>query len=186
MGVAIAVALGIVLIKFGLFGATGPGGTDAPAVGPASQGNATQAPARPAPAPAQPVDTTSIAVIPFDSILDSMDIDLGLDSLAGIDLDSTLLSAGGDSAAASQPPKVPIISVEGLVVETIRALVTPGRMGSRVVQILESGERLILTVFPLDEDAARDLVDGEVQVANITGSIVQGWRVRGASAGNDQ
>ncbi len=106
-----------------------------------------------------------------------MDIDIGLDgvpSLAGIDLDSTLLSAGADSAAASQPQRVPLISVEGLVVETIRALITPGRTGSRVVQILESGERLTLTVFPLDENAARDLVDGEIQVANITESIAQG------------
>jgi hypothetical protein len=123
------------------------------------------------------VDTTSIAIIPFDSILDSMDIDLRLDSfpsLAGIELDSTLLSAGADSAAASQPPRVPLISVEGLVVETIRALITLGRTGSRVVQILESGERLTLTVFPLDENAARDLVDGEIQVANITESIAQG------------
>ncbi len=153
VGVAFAVALGVALTKFVPFGATGFGGTDAPAVGPASQGNATPAPARPAPAPIQPVDTTSIAISPFDSVLDSMEIDLGLDKL---------------------PSNVLLISVEGLVVETLRVLITPGGMGSRVIQILESGERLTLTVFPLDEDAARDLVHGEVQVANITESIAQG------------
>ena len=170
MGVAIAVALGVALTKFVPFGSIGSGGGSS-----ASPGNATPAPARPA--PVQPTDTASVAIIPFDSILDSIDVDPGLDSLprpAGINLDSTLLSAGADSAAASQPPKVPLISVDGLVVETVRTLITPGRTGSRVIQILESGERLTLTIFPLDEDAARDLVDGEVQVANITESIVQG------------
>ena len=178
VGAAFAVALGVALTK--LFGAPGSSAADAPAVSPASRSNTTPARARPAPArpaPVQLADTTSIAIIPSDSILDSMDIDIGLDgipSLAAIEHDSTLLLAGVDSAPASEPTRVPLISVEGLVVETIRALITPGRTGSRVVQILESGDRLTLTVFPLDQDAARDLVDGEVQVANITESIAQG------------
>ena len=60
------------------------------------------------------------------------------------------------------------------MVEAIRALITPGRTGSRVIQILGPDERLTLTVFPLDSAAARDLVDGEVQVANVTRRIAQG------------
>ncbi len=132
----------------------------------------------PRPAPVLPIDIAAFAIIPFDSILDSIDIDLfGLDSLpslAVIDLDSTVGALRADSAPASELPSIPFIRVEGLVVETIRALITPSRTGSRVVQILESGERLTLTVFPLDEDATRDLVEGEVQVATITESIAQG------------
>ena len=171
MGVAFAVALGFALTKFVPVASIGSGSEDAPAVGSASQGNATPAPARPA--PVQPTDTASVAIIPFDSILDSIDVDPGVDglpSLAAIDLDSTVVAVGADSA----PPRVPLIRVEGLVVATVRALITPGRTGLRVIQILESGERLTLTIFPLSEDAARDLVDGEVHAANITESIVQG------------
>ena len=168
MGVAFAVALGFVLTKVVPVASLGSGSGDAPAVGAASQGNATPAPA--GPAPVQPTDTASVAIVPFDSILDSIDVDPGADSLpslAAIGLDSTV---GADSAPAS----VPLIRVEGLVVETVRALITAGRSGLRVIQILESGERLILTILPLSEDGARDLVDGEVHAANLTGSVVQG------------
>ena len=173
MGVAFAVALGFVLTKVVPVASIGSGSGDAPAVGAASRNNATPAPVRAAPvraAPVQPTDTASVAIVPFDSILDSIDVDPGADSLpslAAIGLDSTV---GVDSAPAS----VPLIRVEGLVVETVRALITAGRTGLRVIQILESGERLTLTIFPLSEDAARDMVDGEVHAANITGSIVQG------------
>ena len=178
MGVAFAVALGFVLTKVVPVASIGSGSGDAPAVGAASRNNATPAPVRAAPvraapvraAPVQPTDTASVAIVPFDSILDSIDVDPGADSLpslAAIGLDSTV---GADSAPAS----VPLIRVEGLVVETVRALITAGRTGLRVIQILESGERLTLTIFPLSEDGARDLVDGEVHAANLTGSIVQG------------
>ncbi len=175
MGVALAVALGFALTKFVPFGSMGSGGADAPAAGSASQNDATPVPARPA--PVLPSDSASGAIPAFDSILDSIDIDVGGDSfpsLAAIDLDSTVGTLQADSAPASELPSVPLIRVEGLVVETIRALITPGRTGSRVIQILDADERLTLTVFPLDETAARDLVEGEVQVANITESIAQG------------
>ena len=171
MGVAFAVAFGVALTKVVPFGSIGSGAADTLAVDPASQGNASAAPARPA--PIRPIDTAFIAAMPFDSILDSLDVGPGLDSLlrlAARDLDSTV---GADSLPARKPSRVALIRVEGLVVETVRALITPDRIGSRVVQILESGERLTLTIFPLDEDAARDLVDGEVHVANITESITQ-------------
>ncbi len=172
MGVAFAVAFGVALTKIVPFGSIGSGAADASAVDPASQGNLSAAPARPA--PIRPIDTAFIAAMPFDSILDSLDVGPGLDSLlrlAAIDLDSTV---GADSLPARKPSRVALIRVEGLVVETVRALITPDRIGSRVVQILESGERLTLTVFPLNEDDARDLVEGEVQVATITESVAQG------------
>ncbi len=175
MGVAFAVALGFVLTKVVPVASIGSGSGDAPAVGAASRNNATPAPVRAA--PVQPTDTASVAIVPFDSILDSIDVDPGADSLpslAAIDLDSTVRAFGADSAPASEPRSVPLIRVEGLVVETVRALITPGRTGLRVIQILESGERLILTILPLSEDGARDLVDGEVHAANLTGSVVQG------------
>ena len=142
MGVAFAVALGVLLTKFVPFGSIGSGVADASTAGSASQGNETLAPPRPA--PVLPIDIASLAIIPFDSILDSIDIHLGVDSfgnLAAIDLDSTVGALQADSTSASELPSVPLIRVEGLVVETIRALITPGRTGSRVVQILESGER---------------------------------------------
>ena len=120
---------------------------------------------------------------PVDSILDSTDIQLGP---VPTGLDSVPLGALGarDSVVGpppadfpvgpAEPAKVPRIRVEGLVVETARTLITPGRTGYRLVQILDSGERLTLTIFPIAGDAAVTMTEGAVQVIGNADGTAEG------------
>jgi len=100
--------------------------------------------------------STSAQLPPVDSILDSTDIQLGP---VTPESDSVPLGALGarDSVVGpppadfpvgpAEPAKVPRIRVEGLVVETARTLITPDRTGYRLVQILDSGERLTVALL---------------------------------------
>jgi hypothetical protein len=74
----------------------------------------------------------------------------------------------------AEPANVPLIRVEGLMVETVRALITAGRTGYRLVQILDSGERLTLTVFPIAADAAATMTEGAVQVTGNADGTAEG------------
>jgi len=74
----------------------------------------------------------------------------------------------------AEPAKVPRIRVEGLVVETARTLITPDRTGYRLVQILDSGERLTLTIFPIAGDAAVTMTEGAVQVIGNADGTAEG------------
>ncbi len=69
---------------------------------------------------------------------------------------------------------MPRIRVEGLVVETARALITADRTGYRLVQILDSGERLTLTIFPIAADAAATMTEGAVQVIGNADGTAEG------------
>ena len=74
----------------------------------------------------------------------------------------------------AEPANVPLIRVEGLVVETVRALTAAGRTGYRLVQILDSGERLTLTVFPIAADAAATMTEGAVRVTSNADGTAEG------------
>ncbi len=78
------------------------------------------------------------------------------------------------SVGPAEPANAPLIMVEGLVVETVRALTAAGRTGYRLVQILDSGERLTLTVFPITADAAAAMTEGVVQVIGNADGTAEG------------
>ena len=127
--------------------------------------------------------TTPAQFPPVDSLLDSMDIQLGP---VTPESDSVPLGALGarDSVVGpppadfpvgpAEPAKVPRIRVEGLVVETARTFITPDRTGYRLVQILDSGERLTLTIFPIAGDAAVTMTEGAVQVIGNADGTAEG------------
>ncbi|MCH8143261.1 MAG: hypothetical protein IIA55_00920 [Gemmatimonadetes bacterium] len=127
--------------------------------------------------------TTPAQFPPVDSILDSTDIQLGpvptgLDSVPLDVLGATDSVLGPPPAdfpvGPAEPAKVPRIRVEGLVVETARTLITPGRTGYRLVQILDSGERLTLTIFPIAGDAVATMTEGAVQVIGNADGTAEG------------
>ena len=98
--------------------------------------------------------------------MDSIEIDLGAlqaqmmaDSLPGAALDA---------------PDVFIVGVDRLPIETVRALLTPGETGSRVIQVLESGERLTLTVFPIPRALRSTVPMGRVRVATAADGTAEG------------
>jgi hypothetical protein len=127
---------------------------------------------RPPPAPAQPTDSVALLQLPpFDSILDSVEIDVVSRNAA----DATQAAATGDSAGVSSPqPEVPVVGVGGLPIESVRALITPSRTGSRVVQILESGERLTLTIFPIPRELRSRIPMGRISMSTTADGITEG------------
>ena len=159
----IAVVVGVALAKFVPFGGARPA---AVADSPADGGAAVVQGVRSTPTSMQPTCGGTLAQFPpLDSILDSMDIELGP---VPTDLDIV------PPDVPAEPANVPLIMVEGLVVETVRALITPGRTGYRVVQMLDSGERLTLTVFSITADAAATMTEGAVQVTGNADGTAEG------------
>jgi len=166
--VAIAIAVGVVLSRVVPFGGAGQGDVGAPAdapadsVAPAAQGF------RPPPAPAQPSDSVALQLaLLFDSVLDSMEIDLGA-------LQAEMIADSIPDVAPPARPDVPIVGVDRLPIETVRALFTLGETGSRVIQILESGERLTLTIFPIPRALRSTLPMGQVSVFTAADGMAEG------------
>ncbi len=181
--VIVVVVIVLVLAKLVPFGGKRPA---AVADSSADGGAAVVQDVRSAPTSIQPTDSSTLAQLPpVDSILDSTDIELGP---VPTDLDRVSPDALGatDSVPVFGPPPVdfpvppaepadvPLIRVEGLVVETVRTLITSGRTGYRVVQILDSGERLTLTVFPIATEAAATMTEGAVQVTGNADGTAEG------------
>lgn len=178
----IAVVVGVALAKLVPFGGRRPAAVvDSSAEG----GAAVVRGVRSTPTSIRPTDRSTPAQFPpVDSILDSTDIRLGP---VPTGLDSVPLGALGarDSVLGPPPADFPLVGpaaparvrrirVEGLVVETARTLITPDRTGYRLVQILDSGERLTLTVFPIAADAAATMTEGAVQVIGNADGTAEG------------
>jgi hypothetical protein len=146
-----------------------------PATDSATDGGAVVAQAfRPPPNPTPRLDRELPVRLPtLDPILDSFDVDLAA-LAAQLAADSTANAELGNSRGVAAPPDslpigtqpfdMPLIVVEGLVVERFRTLITPRRTGSRVVQVLDSGERLTLTVFPIPQQLRPHILVGQVTV----------------------
>jgi hypothetical protein len=155
--VIVAVVVGVVLWKLVPFGGRRPA---AVADSSADGGAAVVQDVRSTPTSIQPVPTDLDSVPPDalgapDSVLGPPPADFPVDP--------------------AEPASVPLIRVEGLVVESVRALITPDGTGYRLVQILDSGERLTLTVFPLDADAATTMTEGVVRVASNADGTAEGF-----------
>ncbi len=179
--VIVAVVIGFALLQLVPFGGRRPA---AVADSSADGGAAVVQEVRSTPTSIEPTDRSTLAQFPpVDSILDSMDIELGP---VPTDLDSVPPDALGATDSVLGPPPVdfpvgpaepadvPLIGVGGLVVETVSALITAGRTGYRLVQILDSGERLTLTVFPIAADAAATMTEGAVQVTSNADGTAEG------------
>jgi hypothetical protein len=69
---------------------------------------------------------------------------------------------------------VSLVSVEGLVVETVTPMTTEGRTGYLVVQVLDSGERFTLAVFPITAEAAAVMTEGAVQITSNADGTAEG------------
>ena len=177
----IAVVVGVALATLVLFGGRRPA---AVADSSAEGGAAVVQGLRSTPTSIRPTGSSTPAQFPpVDSILDSTDIQLGP---VTPESDSVPLGALGarDSVVGpppadfpvgpAEPAKVPRIRVEGLVVETARTVITPDRTGYRLVQILDSGERLTLTIFPIAGDAAVTMTEGAVQVIGNADGTAEG------------
>ncbi len=156
MWVIIAVGIGAALSMLVRFGGRRPA---AVVNSSADGGAAVVQDVRSTPTSIQPTDSSTLARFPpVDSIRDS---ELGPPPAA---------FPGGPA----EPANLPLISVEGLMVATVRTLITPGRNGYRLVQLLDSGERLTLTVFPIAADAAATMTDGAVQVTSNADGTAEG------------
>ena len=154
--VIIAVVVGVALAMLVPFGGRRPATV---ADSSADGGAAVVQDVRSTPPSIQPTDSSTLARFPpVDSIRDS---ELGPPPAA---------FPGGPA----EPANLPLISVEGLMVATVRTLITPGRNGYRLVQLLDSGERLTLTVFPIAADAAATMTDGAVQVTSNADGTAEG------------
>lgn len=157
--VIIAVVVGVALAMLVPFGGRRPA---AVADSSADGGAAVVQDVRSTPTSIQPTDNSTLTRFPpVDSILDSPDIELGP-------------PPADFPVGPAEPANVPLIRVEGLMVATVRSLITPGRTGYRVVQILDSGERLTLTVFPIAADAAATMTEGAVQVTSNADGTAEG------------
>ncbi|MEE9184483.1 MAG: hypothetical protein V3U39_08405 [Acidimicrobiia bacterium] len=179
--VIVAVVIGVALSKLVPFGGRPPA---AVADSSADGGAAVVQDVRSTPTSIQPTDSSTLVQFPpVDSILDSTDIELGP---VPTDLDSVPPDALGATDSVLGPPPVdfpvgpaepadvPLIGVGGLVVETVRAATAAGRTGYRLVQILDSGERLTLTVFPIAADAAATMTEGAVRVTSNADGTAEG------------
>jgi len=162
-----AIAVGVVLTKVAPFGGARQVDVGAPADSAADSAAVPAQGFRPPPAPVQSADSFALQQISlFDSVMDSIEIDLGLlqaqlvaDSLTGV---------------ARNAPDVPIVGVDRLPIETVRMLLTPGESGSRVIQVLDSGERLTLTVFPIPRALRSGMPLGQVSVSTLADGTSQG------------
>jgi len=157
--VIIAVVIGVALAMLVPFGGKRPA---AGAGSPDDGGAAVVQGVRSTPRSIQPTDSSTLARLPLvDSILDSTEIELRP-------------PPPDFPVSTAEPAKVPLISVEGLVVATVRTLIGQGRTGYRLVQLLDSGERLTLTVFPIAAGAAATMTDGAVQVTSNPDGTAEG------------
>ncbi len=163
LGVA-AIAIGVVLTRIVPYGGASQPDVVTPADSSADSAAVAAQGFRPPPAQAQPADSFALQQISlFDSVMDSIEVDLGAlqaqmmaDSLPGAALD------------------VPIVGVDRLPIETVRALLTPGETGSRVIQVLDSGERLTLTVFPIPRAMRSGMPLGQVSVSTLADGTAEG------------
>ena len=155
----IAVVVGVALAMLVPFGGKRPA---AGAGSPDDGGAAVVQGVRSTPRSIQPTDSSTLARLPLvDSIPDSTEIELGP-------------PPPDFPVSTAEPAKVPLISVEGLVVATVRTLIAQDRTGYRLVQLLDSGERLTLTVFPIAAGAAATMTDGAVQVTSNPDGTAEG------------
>ena len=154
--VIVAVVVGVVLSRLVPFGGRRP----AAVADSSADGGA---------AVVQDVRSTPTSIQPVPTDLDSVPPDaLGA-------TDSVLGPPPSDfPVGPAEPASVPLIRVAGLVVESVRALITPDGTGYRLVQILDSGERLTLTVFPIDADSATTMTEGVVRVASNADGTAEG------------